>query len=216
MRNLLTSVLCIVSATLAATETPLTLTQPVGETGNFQRLVTIEESTGAMRLYQLGNGTGTQAMKQLIPWNFLIDLDRIRNIRLVVDNPKRVNRTDPEYVLWPLVRTGSGTGTRGKPSNNPPYGLMYKFFLPKSERPAVFNSEDEFFTTLKDYDGEVRAALSQGYLLVVIPGTYTILAYRISDDKFDLVSYRNYRPELYLKIPNRRVQGLPSVGSSPA
>ena len=179
-------------------------------------MVTIEESTGAMRLYELNQGTGTQAMKQLIPWNFLIDLDRIRNIRLVVSNPNRVDRrNDPEHVFWPLVRTGSGASERGRASNVPAYGPMYKYFLPKAERPAVFNSEDEFFEALPGFDGEVRAALSKEFLLIVIPSTYTILAYRYSSNKFELVSYRNYRPELYLKIPSRKASGLPDISSNP-
>ena len=36
-----------------------------------------------------------------------------------------------------------------------------------------------------------------------------------AQDEFELVSYRNYRPELYLKIPSRRVKGQPSIGSYP-
>ncbi|TVR41785.1 MAG: hypothetical protein EA402_12650 [Planctomycetota bacterium] len=197
---------------LGALETPLTLTQPGGE-GN--RLVTIDENSGALRLYELQQGTGAQALRQIAPWNFLIDLDRIRNIRLIIDNPNRVDRrNDPEFVFWPLARTGSGTSERGRPSNIPAYGDMYSYFLP-NQRAVVLRTEDQFFDQLPSYDGVVRAGLSRDFLFLAIPSSYTILVYRIAEDSFDLVSYRNYRPELYLTIPDQAPRGLPTFGSTP-
>ena len=118
--------------------------QPSAGDGSNERLVTIEESTGTMRLYEPNKGTGSQAMKQLLPSNFLIDLDRIKNIRQV-KNPNRVDRReDPEFVFWPMARTGSGQTGRGRQSNVPAYGEMYNLFLPR-EKIAVLNSEDLFF-----------------------------------------------------------------------
>ena len=73
-----------------------------------------------------------------------------------------------------------------------------------------------FFAENVDYDGEVRAALSDNYLFLVIPSTYTILVYRIANDRFELVNFRNYRPELYLRIPSRRARGLPDFGTFPS
>ncbi|TVR16085.1 MAG: hypothetical protein EA401_01925 [Planctomycetota bacterium] len=211
MRALLVCFLVVFCASASALDTPLTLTQPHEE--NQNRLVTIDESSGAMRLYEMTQGRGDQALRQVAPWNFLIDLDRIMNIRMVIDNPHRQDRNDPEYVFWPLARTGSFMGDRG-PSNVPLYGQMYQYFLPQ-QRSTVLATEDAFFNESLSYDGNVQAALSRHYLFLVIPSTFTILVYNISQDSFELAAYRNYRPELYLTIPDQNPRGLPFFGSNP-
>lgn len=211
MRTLIICTIGFLCASAQALDTPLTLTQPPED--NQNRLVTIDEASGAMRLYEMTQGRGEQALRQVAPWNFLIDLDRILNIRMVLDNPHRRDRNDPEHVFWPLARTGSFMGDRG-PSNVPLYGEMYQYFLP-AQRATVLATEDAFFNENISYDGNVQAALSRHYLFLVIPSTYTILVYNISQDSFELAAYRNYRPELYLTIPDQNPRGLPFFGSNP-
>ena len=214
MRILAISVLSLFGAMLVATENPLTLTQPSAGNGSNERLVTIEESTGTMRLYELNRGTGSQAMNQLIPWNFLIDLNRIKNIKQPLNNPNRVDRrNDPEFVFWPLVRTGSGVSDRGRLSNVPAYGSMYDLFLPQ-EKLAVLNSEDLFFENVVEYDGEVRAALSDNFLFLVIPSTYTILVYRIDNDIFRLVNWRIIARNYTSKFPAAAPVDCPTLAPS--
>jgi hypothetical protein len=194
-------------ALLPAVDTSLILTKPAGE-GDDGRFVIIDPGSGYMRLYESKRGgRGADALQQRDVANFRIHLDQIQALRFQVDNPlAKLDRGAEKKVVWPLLRMGSLTTI-------PQYGAMFNYFVNEKQRIQVIKSDDAFYAVDPIYDGTVRAALSKNYLLVVVPSHYVMLMYKIIDDEFELVSFRNYRPELYLALPDQPVK--PAIDSLP-
>lgn len=187
MRLITTLVLAALASAVSALDTSLVQVQKT----DGSRMVTIDGGTGSMRLYEVKAGRGDQAIELKASNNFLFDLTRLLKIRFPVKNP-----LGKEEALWSLARVGMGQ------RNQPDYAEMLNLF-PRSVQASVFASEEAFHVEELAYDGKVQAAFATSYLMLVVPSTCTLLLYKTVDDELELVTWRNYRPELYVTVADR-------------
>jgi len=192
----------VLVAGLAALETPTLHDVPQVPSSVNERMLTIDPPTGDLRLYRVRGGKGAHVMELQVGLNFRRDLIKLRNIYMPIDpNPLHAwDEEAPEQTAWPLVRMGHL-------NTQPAYGDMFELFYGRSvdedtpsEKIQAFLSEEEFFKEVPEYGGNGQAAMSNSYILVYAPSTYTLLSYFIeSDQEIELNAYRNIRPELYLR-----------------
>lgn len=178
--------LLLLSAWASALETPLTVASPTG-----QIAITINPTLGTMTMYRL-NGVGTLDRKGSA--NFLNDINFLRNY--IVDERDGdvysalrvgygINKPTPEE--WMRGILGALKQTRKAEEAG---------IKPLLERAR--NSEEEFWNKDNAYDGVVRAALGNNYLMLVVPSTRTVMFYDIQNEGFKLVAVTTFSPLLYL------------------
>ena len=187
-RGLLTGLMCLVAASIstvsASNDGPLILRS----SGTTEIMTIINPSLGTIQLYRMDG----DRLQQESAYNFLSDLALLSNAPV------------EQRWEWNWVRVNS-------PMSAPSYGEMFDKWLPsvsQSRRdqngPSLVerarNSEDEFWATIPKYDGDVRGALGDDTLVLVIPSSYTILWYEMQDWKLELQGWRNYRADMF--IPN--------------
>lgn len=171
---------------LAALETPLVLLSPVGT----EVTVVINPTVGTMTMYTVQDGK----LNQRGSANFLSDLSLYE---------KRVyTEADGQAITY--LQTGSL-------NNLPTNGDMILKVLggirsSKAEKEAgvaplstrAIAAEKEFWGKERPYDGVVRAALSQQYLMLAVPSKRTLMAYNTANQQLTLAAWHNYGPELYV------------------
>lgn len=190
MRFPILAVLLLAAAstpTLNALETPLVLAPPGAGNARTDYRVVVNPAIGTMTVYEMSGET----LRSWTQYNFLADLEYLTsatvddnpNLKLAQVGTTRTTPTYPEmYELFSTVPL----------PDNAPEGTL-------SLLERVRNSETAFWQQPPAYDGVVRGALSGNMIFLVIPSTYTILVYWLkSQDEVELVSWRNYRTELYV------------------
>ena len=181
------AILCLISLTaLTALETPLVLLSPVGS----EVTVVINPSVGTMTMYTIQDGK----LNQRGSANFLSDLS--------VYEKRVYTESDGQAITY--LQTGSL-------NNQPANGDMILKVLggirsSKAEKDAgiaplstrAIAAEKEFWGKEHAYDGVVRAALSQQYLMLAVPCKCTLMVYDTANQQLTLVAWHNYGPELYV------------------
>jgi hypothetical protein len=189
MLRLLTALLTVIATSAAALETPLIVVAP-----NSDRVATINPGLGTITQYRVANGQNG-SIERLGTGNFIADLVGLEN---------HVIEGTPDDIFHAL-RTGT---MNVKP---PPYifieDVLGKIVVPKAAQEAGIvplktrarNSEKEFWSKPHPYDGVVRAALGNSYMLVAIPASRTILLYDMQNELANLVpiAATNIGPYLY-------------------
>lgn len=178
--------LLVFAAAISAMETPLTVASPSGLTA-----ITVNPTLGTMTMYRL-NGAGTLDRKGSA--NFLNDVafferyivaERGDDVYSTLRTGTVNNKPTPEE--WMSTVLGSLKQTRKAEEAG---------ILPLLARAR--NSETEFWSKENPYDGVVRAALGNNYLMVVVPVKRAVLFYDVQNEGFKLVAVTNFGPLLYL------------------
>lgn len=189
MSRLLIAMLTVLSTAAVALETPLIVTA-----ANSDRVATINPVLGTITQYRVATGQNGP-ISRFGTGNFLADLTTLENH--VVDGPAD--------DVFHALRTGT---MNVKP---PPYifieDVLGKIATPKTAQAAGLvpfnvrarNSEKEFWSKPHPYDGVVRAALGNSYLLVAVPASRTLLLYDMQNENANLVllAATNIGPYLY-------------------
>lgn len=187
MLRLIALVLLAVAA-LPALETPLIITNATGNTS-----VIINPALGTMTFYAVEDG----ALNQRSSANFLTDLEYID--RMIVDHNGE--------EAFSALRLGVGAnGAVTKLAYAEFFAYLDKLGQTKAEKEAGVDSlfkrarrsELEYWAKDHPYDGVVRAALGQRYLMVAVPSKRALLVYQVDSERLELVSWRYYGTELYV------------------
>jgi len=179
-------ILLAMAAALPALDTPLVINNTTGTS-----TVILNPAIGSMTLYNIQDGQLTRVAST----NFLADLMLPASII-----------TAKEIDGQPVTALQDGS-----PNNQPTpdqffEGVLKKLGPLKAEKDAGVKTlydraraaEKEFWGKEHPYDGVVRAALAQNYMMLAIPASRTLLVYDVSAQSFKLVGWRNFGPELYL------------------
>jgi|GEM_PF-3229457 len=196
---------CAFAVPLSALETPLTLASP-----NGVLCATVNPSLGTMTMYRL-NGVAT--LDRVGSANFLNDVafleryivaDRGEDVFSALRVGYGLNKPTPEEWLGSVLGALKNTRAAGDA------GIMS---LEKRAR----NSELDFWAKENPYDGVVRAALGDAYLMLVIPAKRAVMFYDVQNEGFKLVAVTNFGPLLYLPhvynstpTPSELIKQLPS------
>ncbi len=170
---------------LPALDTPLVINNTGGTS-----TVMVNPTIGSMTLYYIEDGQ----LNRVASTNFLADLGL----------PASLITRDLDGQPVTALQDGS--------PNNVPTAEQFmttvlgRYGQTKAEGAAGVKSladraraaEKEFWGKDHPYDGIVRAALAQNYLMLAIPAKRALLVYDVSASSFKLVAWRNYGPELYL------------------
>lgn len=176
----------LLSTWASALETPLTVASPTGQVA-----ITVNPTLGTMTMFRL-NGVGTLDRKGSA--NFLNDIEFLQNYIVA----------DRDGDVYSALRVGYG-GNKPTPEEWLG-GVLGSLKLPrKAEEAGVLplekrarNSEAEFWNKDHAYDGVVRAALGNNYLMLVVPSTRTVMFYDTQNEGFKLVAVTTFSPLLYL------------------
>ena len=184
MSRLIVLLLTVVTV-LPALDTPLVINNFSGSS-----TVMVNPSLGSMTLYYIEDGQ----LNRVASTNFLADMML----------PASIITRDLDGQAVSALQDGS-------PNNTPTTeqfltGVLGKLGKTKAEADAGVKSlldraraaEKEFWAADHPYDGVVRAALAQNYLMLAIPVKRTLLVYDVSASAFKLVAWHNYGPQLYL------------------
>jgi hypothetical protein len=175
--------LLVLAAAVPAYEAPLIINNLSGNS-----TVIINPSLGSMTLYNIQDGQLTRAAST----NFLADMV-----------PLGVITADVDGQGVTALQTGSANN---QPTAEAFMQVLGKLGTAKAEKEAGLKSlaeraraaEREFWGKEPAYDGVVRAALAQNYLMVAIPAKHALLVYDVTAANFEMVAWHNYGPELYL------------------
>ncbi len=184
--------LVLALAALPALDTPLIVNSP-----NSLNTVIINPTLGTMTLYSVLDGQ----LNRKASSNFLADITYLEN---VVYPPEVLYAKDADAPPVPALQLGS--------ENNLPNmkEMLFKVIgsVKSSKKEAAAGvapllqralaAEKEFWSTEHKFDGVVRAALSNAYLMLAVPSKRLILLYEMPNENFTLVAYHNYGPELYI------------------
>ena len=182
MSRLIILLLTLVAA-VPALDTPLIINNTAGTSTVF-----VNPTIGSMTLYNIQDGQ----LNRVASTNFLAELTLLGST---------ITRDVDGRAVTALQD--------GSPNNLPTaegfLAELKKLSSPKAEAAGVKTladraraAEKEFWSKENPYDGVVRAALAQNYLMLAIPAKHTLLVYDVSALSFMLVAYHNYGPELYL------------------
>lgn len=192
IRLLLCACLSLVLTSLPALDTPLIVNSP-----NSLNTVIINPTLGTMTLYSVLDGQ----LNRKASSNFLADITYLEN---VVYSPDVLYAKDPDAPPVPALQLGS--------LNNSPNMKDMLFKVIGSVKPSkkeaaagvstllqrALAAEKEFWGVEHKFDGVVRAALSNTYLMLGIPSKRLLMLYEMPSENFVLVAYHNYGPELYI------------------
>lgn len=170
---------CLLTATcLSALDQPLILTVPIE--AKVPYTFVINPGTGSIQIYETSNN----GLRQKSSHNFLAEYERLRTV---------TDKTGRSFL-----RTGSAGN-----SNSPDYNKMNELLGslagvgPQLAQQAIA-SEDAFWSKPPTYDGRLQATLGQHTLFLLIPCSFTILAYQLDNFDLELKSLRNFRSDLYI------------------
>lgn len=178
--------LLALAASAQALDTPLVINNTAGTS-----TVMVNPSIGSMTLYYIQDGQ----LNRIASTNFLADMTPLESI---------VVREMPDGTPVTYLQDGSANnlptaeqflvGVLGRLGQTAAEGAAGVKSLLERARAA----EKEFWSKDHPYDGVVRAALAQNYMMLAVPSKRTLLVYDVSASSFRLVAWHNYGPELYL------------------
>ena len=190
MKAIFLPALMLLSSWAAALDNSLVMRRPGAQTSGIYAVVS--PSTGNVTLYSLeGNQTTRYGSA-----NFLADLQMLENIPgATLDGTvystlrlsHSLSQPNPRDLINSVAFPDKPTAKESAA------GL-------KSLRARVVEAENAFWDKIKPYDGVVRGAMGNQYLLLCVPVKHALLAYDCQDrDKGpQLVSYRNYGIDLMI------------------
>ena len=190
MKAIFLPALMLLSSWAAALDNSLVMRRPGAQTSGIYAVVS--PSTGNVTLYSLeGNQTTRYGSA-----NFLADMQTLENIPGITQGGitySLLRLSHPISLPTPTDLINSIAFPDKPTAKEAAAGL-------KSLRARVVEAENAFWDKPKPYDGVVRGAMGNQYLLLCVPVKHALLAYDCQDrDKGpQLVSYRNYGIDLMI------------------
>ncbi len=190
MKAIFLPALMLLSSWATALENSLVMRRPGSQTSGVYAVVS--PSTGNVTLYSLEGNLTTRYGSA----NFLADLQKVESYPALEREGVTYSLLRLSHQLsepMPDVLINSPAFPDKPTAKEAAAGL-------KSLRARVIEAENTFWETVKPYDGVVRGAMGNQYLLLCVPGKHALLAYDCQDrDKGPVfVSYRNYGIDLMI------------------